>query len=78
MKFIKGHDREQTYLFPVSLDQSIDPENEVRLIDLFAEIWFKLNQFKTINFSIKILTTFFERLLNRLIFAYYLIRTGAF
>lgn len=24
-------------LFPVSLDQSIDPENEVRLIDLFAE-----------------------------------------
>ena len=37
MKFIKGHDREQTYLFPVSLDQSIGPENEVRLIDLFAE-----------------------------------------
>ena len=37
MKFIKRHDREQTYLFPVSLDQSIGPENEVRLIDLFAE-----------------------------------------
>jgi len=37
MKFIKGHDRDQTYLFPVSLDQSIGPENEVRLIDLFAE-----------------------------------------
>ncbi|MQY78054.1 MAG: IS1182 family transposase [Bacteroidetes bacterium] len=37
MKFIKGHDRTQTYLFPVSLDQSIDPDNEVRLIDLFAD-----------------------------------------
>ena len=37
MKFIKGHDKTQTYLFPVSLDQSIDPDNEVRLIDLFAD-----------------------------------------
>jgi transposase len=37
MKFIKGHDRSQTHLFPISLDQSIDPENEVRLIDLFVE-----------------------------------------
>lgn len=37
MKFIKGHDRTQTHLFPVSLDQSIDPDNEVRLIDLFVE-----------------------------------------
>jgi len=37
LKFIKGHDRTQAYLFPVSLDQSIDPDNEVRLIDLFAD-----------------------------------------
>lgn len=29
--------RTQTHLFPVSLDQSIDPDNEVRLIDLFVE-----------------------------------------
>ncbi len=37
MKFIKGHNRTQTCLFPVSLDQAIDPDNEVRLIDLFAD-----------------------------------------
>jgi transposase len=37
MKFIQGHDRTQTHLFPVSLDQSIDPDNEVRLIDLFVD-----------------------------------------
>jgi transposase len=37
MKFILGHDRSQTHLFPVSLDQSIDSENEVRLIDLFVD-----------------------------------------
>jgi len=37
MKFIKGNDRTQTHLFPVSLDQSIDQDNEVRLIDLFVE-----------------------------------------
>jgi transposase len=37
MKFIKGSDRTQTHLFPVSLDQSIDQDNEVRLIDLFVE-----------------------------------------
>jgi len=37
MKFIKGQDRTQTHLFPVSLDQSIDPQNEVRLIDLFVD-----------------------------------------
>ena len=37
MKFITGQDRSQTHLFPVSLDQSIDPENEVRLIDLFVD-----------------------------------------
>ena len=37
MKFIQGHNRTQINLFPVSLDQSIDPGNEVRIIDLFVE-----------------------------------------
>lgn len=36
MKFIQGQNRTQAFLFPVSLDQSVDPENEVRLIDIFA------------------------------------------
>jgi len=37
MKFIQGNDRTQTHLFPVSLDQAIDPDHEVRLIDLFVD-----------------------------------------
>jgi transposase len=37
MKFIQGHNRTQINLFPVSLDQSIDHDNEVRLIDLFVD-----------------------------------------
>jgi transposase len=37
MKFIQGQDRTQINLFPVSLDQAIDPANEVRIIDLFVE-----------------------------------------
>jgi len=37
MKFIQGQDRNQTTLFPVSLEQAIDPDNEVRIIDLFVE-----------------------------------------
>lgn len=37
MKFIQGHNRDQITLFPVSLEQSIDPDNEVRLIDLFVD-----------------------------------------
>ncbi len=37
MKFIQGQDRIQTCLFPVSLDASIDENNEVRLMDLFVE-----------------------------------------
>ena len=37
MKFIQGQDRSQTHLFPVSIDQTIDNENEVRLIDLFVD-----------------------------------------
>ena len=37
MKFIKGQDRTQTHLFPVSLDQSINLDNEVRFVNLFVE-----------------------------------------
>lgn len=37
MKFIQGQDRFQTCLFPVSLDASIDEDNDVRLIDAFVE-----------------------------------------
>jgi len=37
MKFIQGHNRNQINLFPVSLDQSIDLDNEVRIIDLFVD-----------------------------------------
>jgi transposase len=37
MKFIQGQNRNQINLFPASLDQSIDPENEVRIIDLFVD-----------------------------------------
>jgi len=36
-QYRQGHNRTQTCLFPVSLDQSIDPDNEVRLINLFAD-----------------------------------------
>jgi len=37
MKFIQGHNRTQINLFPVSLEESIDPDNEVRIIDLFVD-----------------------------------------
>jgi len=37
MKYIQGQNRTQINLFPVSLDQSIAPDNEVRIIDLFVE-----------------------------------------
>ncbi|MEI6490091.1 MAG: IS1182 family transposase [Bacteroidota bacterium] len=37
MKFIQGTNRHQTHLFPVSLEESIDIDNEVRVIDLFVE-----------------------------------------
>jgi len=37
MKFIQGQNRNQIALFPVSLDESIDPGNEVRIIDLFVD-----------------------------------------
>jgi len=37
MKFIQGFDRNQTALFPLTLEQSIDQDNEVRIIDLFVD-----------------------------------------
>lgn len=37
MKFITGKDRRQTHLFPVSLEESIGSDNEIRLIDLFVD-----------------------------------------
>lgn len=37
MKFVQGKNRNQIALFPVSLEQSIDPDNEVRIIDLFVD-----------------------------------------
>jgi len=49
MKYIIGTDRSQINLFPVSLDQSIEHDNEVRLIDMFVnslplnEYGFELN-----------------------------------
>lgn len=36
MKFIPGKDRKQTYLFPISLEDSIDGQNSVRAIDQFV------------------------------------------
>ena len=37
MKFIQGQDRKQLALFPTCLDDSLDADNEVRLIDLFVD-----------------------------------------
>ena len=36
MKYIQGQNRLQTYLFPVTLDDAISEDNEVRLIDVFV------------------------------------------
>jgi len=44
MKYIHGQDRNQTTVFPTSLDDAIDVDNEVRLIDLFVDK-LKLNEF---------------------------------
>ena len=49
MQFIQGKNREQSLLFPESLDQVIDQDNEVRIIDLFVES-IKVEDFK---FNIK-------------------------
>ena len=37
MKFINGQNRTQVFLFPVSLEESISQDNEVRVIDLFVK-----------------------------------------
>jgi transposase len=37
MKYIQGTNRSQTCLFPVSLDDAVEADNEVRLIDVFVE-----------------------------------------
>jgi len=37
MKYIQGQSRSQTYLFPVTLDDAISGDNEVRLIDVFVD-----------------------------------------
>jgi len=37
MKYIKGQDRSQTSIFPVSMEASIGQNNEVRIIDLFVD-----------------------------------------
>ncbi|RIH62701.1 IS1182 family transposase [Mariniphaga sediminis] len=44
MKYIKGQDRTQITLFPVSLEDAVDAENEVRLIDVFVDS-LKLQEF---------------------------------
>ncbi|MGD2034491.1 MAG: transposase [Bacteroidales bacterium] len=37
MEYIQGQSRTQTSLFPISLDDAIEPENEIRIIDLFVD-----------------------------------------
>lgn len=37
MKYIEGQNRNQLVLFPSSLDDAIEQDNEVRLIDIFVE-----------------------------------------
>ena len=37
MKYIKGQNRSQAHLFPVTLDDAIDADNEVPLIDVFVD-----------------------------------------
>jgi len=37
MQFIQGKNRTQSILFPESLDQIVEQDNEVRIIDLFVE-----------------------------------------
>ena len=48
MKYIQGQNRNQTCLFPVSLEDSIESDNEVRIIDLFV------NQLSLDDFGFKL------------------------
>lgn len=52
MQFIQGKNREQSILFPQSLDQLIDQNNEVRIIDLFVES-IRISDFKFVVKSTK-------------------------
>lgn len=38
MEYIKGQNRAQTTVFPVSLDDDVDAENEVRLINVLLTV----------------------------------------
>src|ERR1700712_2319573 len=37
MQFIEGKNRKQSILFPQSLDEIIEQDNDIRIIDLFVE-----------------------------------------
>ena len=37
MRYIEGQNRNQLVIFPTSLNDAIDPDNDVRFIDLFVE-----------------------------------------
>ena len=37
MKFITGTNRNQLPLFALSIDEAIEPNNQIRLIDLFVD-----------------------------------------
>jgi transposase len=37
MKFIQGNNRNQTSLFPITLDEAISSDNQTRIIDLFVD-----------------------------------------
>ena len=50
MHFIQGNNRKQTLLFPTTMEDAIDADNEVRVIDLFADS-LKLQDF---DFKIKV------------------------
>ena len=37
MRYIQGQNRDHIYLFPVSLNDAVEAENEVRLINAFVD-----------------------------------------
>ncbi len=56
MQYIQGTNRRQAVLFAQNLDQIVGPDNEVRLIDLFALLQKHLASIWRINFfSIEIM-----------------------
>ncbi len=61
MKYISGVDRRQMALFPVSLDEAIDQDNEVRLIELFVDslnltqFGFKMDHIENLPFGRQVL-----------------------